>query len=245
MSATNHSNAFNPGLGVVHSQSLENSPKSIRKIDLTTKQEEDFGNSESIAKDTGLLWLYDAVSPTDDKKEVFFSQVPPTSSQTEDFNDIEYSMDHLSIDSKPKHYSSSSLQPFGNPHEQNFQVPRYQHYSSQALNVYPIKEESYDPWPLTSISTIPPNLPLSVFFDFEINDDFKLNQVQSSYFVDMDTNEVVYFCPLAEQLVLYNYNCYIKCTLFLPPLAPSMMHIQEKLYYGYANLFDLREYTGK
>jgi hypothetical protein len=38
----------------------------------------------------------------------------------------------------------------------------------------------------------------------------KLSQVQSNYFIDSDTSEIVYFWPLAEQVVTYNFNWYFK-----------------------------------
>lgn len=73
--------------------------------------------------------------------------------------------------------------------------------------------------PITSISQ---SLPPSILFDFEINDEFKLSQCQSSYFVDPDSLELVYFCPLAEQVVIYNYSSYFKLKLYLPSVQQTV-----------------------
>ena len=62
-------------------------------------------------------------------------------------------------------------------------------------------------------STIPQVYPRSIVFDFEINEEFKLSQVASTYFIDSDTEEVVYFWPLAQQVIVYNYQCYFKWKL--------------------------------
>lgn len=195
-------------------------------------------NSESIARETGLDWLYDAISPTEHKKESFSTHAQLTSSQTEDISEVGFTMDRLSLGNnitmKPKHYSSNILQPFPNMGDHNFQVPRFQHFSSQSVNISPNVESSQQ-WmgspiePFHHITSVT-NLPVTLLFDFEINEDFKLSQVKCNYFYDSDSHEVVYFCPLAEQIVLYNFNCYIKCTVFLPPTQPGIMRMQEKVY---------------
>lgn len=157
-------------------------------------------NSENIARETGLDWLYDAASPIEQKKETFSTHAQLTTSQTDNMSDMRYSMDTLSLGNdvphKPTHYSSNNLQPYQTMPDGGFQVPRFQHYSSQSLNVSPNIEvpqwmppqiESFQH--MTSIS----NLPITLFFDFEINEDFKLSQVKCNYFYDSDSNEVVYF----------------------------------------------------
>lgn len=45
-----------------------------------------------------------------------------------------------------------------------------------------------------------------MYFDFEINKDFKITQVPLNYFNDNETKELVYYQTLAEQVVLYNFN---------------------------------------
>ena len=212
------------------------------KINITEKIEEDFSeNAEIMAKDTGLLWLYEGASPIDEQKDTFStqaqfstSQAQFSNSQVEDNNYLEYSMGNLSLNTnnKAQNFSSNSLQGFGNIQELRAPVPKYHNLSSQVVNHHPPLENFYQEtkW---------------LYFDFEINDDFKIMRAPLSYFSDDDTNELVYYRPIAEQIVLYNYNCYIKCTLYFPPVHPRSLQLIEKVYLGYINLFDLRELNGR
>lgn len=119
-------------------------------------EEDDIDNDKYLAEKTGLLWIYDGASPTDDKinKESFMTQAQQTTSNTEDVNEIEHSMSNLSIDQNPTrqcHLSSNSLRVYQSQNECNFNVPNFQHYSSQNLDYSSLHDPQYQQWPVTSI----------------------------------------------------------------------------------------------
>ena len=143
---------------------------------------------------------------------------------------MEYTNSNLSFNTthKTQHFSSNSLQGYNNLQVPRASAPRYHNYSSQAVNLHPQLE-------VVNQET------RCLYFDFGINEEFKITKVPLSYFVDPDTNELVYYKPIAEQLILYNYNCYVKATLYFPPVDPRSIQLIEKVYFGYINLFDIRE----
>ena len=184
-------------------------------------------------------------------KESFSVQAQQTTSHTDQLNDLEQTMSNLSVDDtykKNSHISSNSLQTFP---DQNFNMPRFQHYSSQALNfTSPMKTQMAnrnDPGmpSFTQIASVPTSLPVTLTFDLKINEEFEMQQVQCSQFLDPDSNQVIYFCYITEEIVLYDYNWWISCKVYLPPTTPGAMWMQEKLYTGYINLFELREISGQ
>ena len=78
-------------------------------------------------------------------------------------------------------------------------------------------------------------------FDFEIKNYFKVSKIPLSNFVDPETLEVVYismFGALTDQIIVYDYNWYLHCKAYFPPWN-MYMPIEEKLYWGYVNLYEL------
>ena len=233
MSDSNLGSTFPPPFMPPSERESRNTIEKPSKIDLGRKEDDEFnGDSAEMAKDTGLLWLYEGMSPIDDKKYTFESQAQYSTSQTDTFSDIEYSMSNMSLNptTRPQHFSSNNLQGYQSTQGLQFQAPRYHNYSSQAVvgslqKPQDLKEEK------------------CLYFDFELNEDFKVYQAPISYFRDMDDSKV-YYRPLAEQVITYNPNSYVKCVLYFPPKQGGFQ-LTEKVYYGYLNLFELHEYHNK
>ena len=194
-----------------------------------TIKEDEIDSSESIAKDTGLLWLYDAASPTENIVDSFSTHAQVSMKNDEDVETLEYKMNNVELNDTNMHISSNSLQGYNIDNAKHLTVPRYHINSSQSVNNTVHYQHYFQPWEVpivnrqvepsegsttlssfTSISSVPKGFPKSIVFDFEMNEELKLSQVQSNYFIDADTAEIVYFCPLAEQVVTYNFNCIFK-----------------------------------
>lgn len=197
-----------------------------------TIKEDEIDSSESIAKDTGLLWIYDAVSPADNKVESFSTQAQMSMQNDDKSEALENKMENFGLSDSNICLSSNSLQGYNWDSINNMNVPRYHIQSSQSVNTATNFQHYFQPWEVpkvnvhaesselsttissfTSIASVPPVIAKTIVFDFEINDEFKLSQVRSNYFIDSDSAEIVYFWPLAEQVVTYNYNWYFKWKL--------------------------------
>lgn len=79
-------------------------------------------------------------------------------------------------------------------------------------------------------------------FDFEILNYYKIPQVQLCNFLDPDSLEVVYVSTigiLADHIALHDYNWYFQCKAYFPSSNTHFVAFEEKVYNGYANLYDL------
>lgn len=127
-------------------------PKSNLHLNPPTKEEED--DAEAMAKDTGLMWIYDGASPLDDRQEKFSFKDEVASSQdqfstlqTDNMKDLEYSMSNMSVNNevKTQNFSSTSLQGYNNMPSLPMHPPRYHGASSQVVNsIPPLEEVNYE-----------------------------------------------------------------------------------------------------
>lgn len=222
-----------------------------QNFSLQFSNEEEPINSESVAKDTGVLWIWDGASPTGDYKDTFSTYAQMSSKNDEDNNKLNYGMKNLELNDK-MHFSSNSLHYTGQRNLSQTNILNDQLQSSQTLinNIGP--SQYFRPWErqsadnmnfhidvsefssesdsFTSIQSVPQVYPKSIIFDFEINEEFKLSQVMSSYFIDSDSEEIVYFWPLADQVVTYNYFWYFNWKI------KSMNRLSESYDYLGANI---------
>lgn len=124
------------------------------KIPLNSNTDDNEVDAAEMAKDTGLLWIYDGASPMEKKQDNFTfqakmssSQAQFSTSQTDDYKDLEHSMSNLSVNEQTKtpNFSSNSLQGYNNIPNLQMQPPRYHGASSQVVNsIPPLEEVNYE-----------------------------------------------------------------------------------------------------
>mmetsp|Transcript_17282 Transcript_17282/g.20020 ORF Transcript_17282/g.20020 Transcript_17282/m.20020 type:complete len:101 (-) Transcript_17282:207-509(-) len=97
--------------------------------------------SESIAKDTGLSWIIDAASPTENNVDSFSMHAQKSAnnnSESANFENIENKMQNLGLNEVDVRFSSNSLHGLSTNQNPPIHVHAFQMNSSQSLHVnYP------------------------------------------------------------------------------------------------------------